>query len=324
MRINVLHHAACFDGAASSALFTAFYRRCVSADARLSYFPKQHRPGDPYQASDFDADEVAVLDFRYTRAEGLVWFFDHHKSAFQLTGERDHFLEDRSGRKFHDPTAPSCTGFIAKVAREQFDFNPTPHADLLRWAEIIDSAAFPDPRMPVALEEPALRLMTFVEQNRDPDLGARFILDLLAHPLHKLADAGYVVRTLRPALERHRHDIALLRRRCRVRDGVAEYDLLDQPPRAYNKFIPYYLHPKARYLVGLSHGPDGRIKLIAGYNPWLPASEREHDISALCERFEGGGHPYVGGVSFAVEDPQPALDAQAWMLSVLRGERAPR
>jgi hypothetical protein len=323
MRVNVLHHAACFDGAASSALFTAFYRRCVSAKARFSYFPKQHRPGDPYSPTDFEADEVAVLDFRYTRAQGLVWFFDHHKSAFQLEGERDHFLASRTERMFHDPTAPSCTGFIAKIARDRFDFDPTPHAELLRWAEIIDSASFPDPAMPVALEQPALRLMTFVEHNRDPDLASRFIIDLLEHPLETLAEARYVVDALRPALDRHRRDIELFRSRCRVHDGVAQYDLLDQPPRAYNKFIPYYLHPKVRYLVGLSQGPDGRIKLIAGYNPWLPRTDREHDISSLCERFEGGGHPYVGGVSFAPEQSEAALRAQAWMVAVLRGQRAP-
>jgi hypothetical protein len=323
MRVNVLHHAACFDGAASSAIFTAFYRRCIDARADFAYFPKQHRQGDPYCPSDFDADEVAVLDFRYTRADGLVWFFDHHKSAFQLEGERDHFLASRTGRKFHDPSAPSCTGFIAQIAKQRFDFDPTPHAELLRWAEIIDSAAFPDAAMPVALEQPALRLMTFVEQNRDRDLASRFIADLLEHPLDKLAQARYVIETLRPALDRHQRDIELFRTRCRIGEDVVQYELLDEPPRAYNKFIPYYLHPKARYLVGLSQGPDGRIKLIAGYNPWLPRSQREHDISSLCERFGGGGHPYVGGVSFASEDSEAALEAQAWIASVLRGQRSP-
>lgn len=323
MRINVLHHAACFDGAASSAIFTAFYQRCVSDAARFSYFPKQHRPGDPYTRADFDADEVAVLDFRYTKADALVWFFDHHKSAFQLDGERAHFLGDRTGRKFHDPTAPSCTGFIAKVARERFGFDPSPHAELLRWAEIVDSAAFPTPEMPVALNEAALRLMTFVEHNRDTGHAELFIRDLLQTPLGKLAEAEYVRRTLDPALERHREDIELMRRRCKVEAGVGEYNLLDQPPRSYNKFIPYYLHPGIRYLVGVSIGPDGNIKLSAGYNPWLPARAREFDVSALCERFGGGGHPYVGGVSFAADAYDAALDAQAFILSVLRGERNP-
>src|SRR5262245_58140414 len=103
MRVHVLHHAACFDGAASCAVFGAFYRSRIDPSAKLSFLPKQHRPGDPFEASDIEADEVAVLDFRYTSAVALVWYFDHHQSAFQLPGERDHFARDESGRKFHDP-----------------------------------------------------------------------------------------------------------------------------------------------------------------------------------------------------------------------------
>jgi hypothetical protein len=124
-------------------------------------------------------------------------------------------------------------------------------------------------------------------------------------------------------MHKHRQDIELMRARCEVRDGVAEYDLSDQPPQSYNKFIAYYLYPEIKYLVGVSTGPDGRIKLSAGYNPWLPAADREHDIAALCEQLGGGGHPYVGGVSFSADKAQPARDAQALIASVLRGEQAP-
>ncbi|MBC8070932.1 MAG: hypothetical protein IAG13_21570 [Deltaproteobacteria bacterium] len=319
MRVHVLHHAACFDGIASSAIFTAFYRARIDAHAEFTYIAKQHRPGDPFEPADFDADDVAVLDFRYTRHAKLGWFFDHHASAFQLLGERAHFDADRSGRRFYDPRAPSCTGFIAKIASEQFGFDAAPHTELLRWAELIDSAAFPDPQMPVALGHPALQLMTFAEHNRDPGQGARFIRDLIEMPIEQLAQADYVGAVLEPVLVRHAGDIALLGQRCDVAHGVIAFDLLDQPPRAYNKFIPYYHHPAIRYVVGLSIGPDGRIKLTAGYNPWLPRGEREHDISALCEQIGGGGHPFVGGASFARDAESEALAAQRWIVGVLRG-----
>jgi len=58
-------------------------------------------------------------------------------------------------------------------------------------------------------------------------------------------------------------------------------------------------------------------------NPWLPKADREHDIAALCERFQGGGHPFVGGVSFAPEADTDAIAAQRWILGVLRGETSP-
>lgn len=321
MRVNVLHHGHCFDGIASAAVFCALLRHLEPA-ARFELVPKTHAPGDPFEPADFDADVVACVDFRYSDHPRLSWWFDHHHSAFQLPGQREHFEADQSGRKFYDPAAPSCTGFVARVATERFGFDASPHAELVRWAEIVDAAAFCDPAMPVLLEEPALRLMTFAEQSAERGLITRFAEDLLARPLAELAAAEYVERTLAPVLAQHRHDIELLRERCRLRGDVVEYDLLDQPPRIYNKFIAYYHHPRARYVVGTSIGPDGTPKLTAGYNPWLPADAREHGLAELCERFGGGGHPFVGGVSFGPAQEHRAREAQAFIAAVLRGDRA--
>ncbi len=319
MRVHVLHHAACFDGAASAAIFTAFYRARVRADATFVYIPKSHRQGDPFVDSDFAADDSAIVDFRYSTHPDLGWFFDHHVSAFQLPGQYEHFAADTSGRKFHDPKAPSCTGYIARLGQSEFGWDPTGHDELLRWAELIDTATFPDPAMPVELVEPALQLMTFVEQNRDHELAGRFIGDLLDTPFEAIARADYVRSVVDPALQTHRADIELMRSRCRVEDEVATYDFSDQPPRSYNKFIAYYLHPQIRYLVGVSTGPDGSLKLSVGYNPWLPADRREHDIAAICERLGGGGHPYVGGASFSSTERSGALAALEQTATLLRG-----
>lgn len=319
MRVHVLHHAACFDGAASAAIFTAFYRACVNADATFVYLPKAHQAGDPFVDADFDAEDSAIVDFRYSTHPKLGWFFDHHVSAFQLDGQRHHFDADASGKKFHDATAPSCTGYIVQIGRERFGWDPAEHAELLHWAELIDTASFPNPTMPVELDEPALQLMTFVEQNRDHALAGRFITDLLVQDLASLAKADYVRSVVDPALAVHRKDIELMRSRLRVEAGVARYDFSDQPPRSYNKFIAYYLQPQIRYLVGISVGPDGGHKLSVGYNPWLPAQAREHDIASLCEAHGGGGHPYVGGASFGnADEARAAMQSTAAALRVAR------
>ena len=91
MRVHVLHHAACFDGAASAAVFTAFYRVCVRDDAEFVYIPKAHQQGDPFTDADFDADDSAIVDFRYTQRPALTWYFDHHRSAFQLADPENEF-----------------------------------------------------------------------------------------------------------------------------------------------------------------------------------------------------------------------------------------
>src|SRR5512138_2192137 len=92
-----------------------------------------------------------------------------HASAFQLPGDEDHFRADATGRKFYDPTAKSCTKFLADTVAAKFGFDEGPLAELIEWAEIIDGALFPSAKMAVELKEPALQLMTFIENNRQPE-----------------------------------------------------------------------------------------------------------------------------------------------------------
>ena len=324
MAVHVLHHGWCFDGAASSALFAAFYRQRRGARQVFRFIPKDHRPGDPYDPQDFvGADPAVGLDFRYSQHPAMTWYFDHHASAFQLPGDRAHFLADTSGQKFHDGAAASCAGFIARTVHQRFGTDLSAHADLIAWAERIDAADFPSPSMPVLLVEPALQLGTFVENNQDLELAGAFIEDLAARPLADHAAADYVQQIVAPRRAQNQADLALIASRTVVHDGVLAYDLLDQPVRAYNKFIPYYHHPAVRYVVALTRGQDRRIKLTAGYNPWLPRSAREHSMADLLEPFGGGGHPYVGGCSFDPDGEEHALSVQRSLVDVLRGAAAP-
>jgi hypothetical protein len=323
MAVHVLHHGWCFDGAASSALFAAFWTRHFGP-AELRYIPKDHRPGDPYCPEDFaGADPAVGLDFRYSQHPAMTWYFDHHASAFQMPGDRSHFAADRNGQKFHDDTAASCAGFIVRTVREHFACDLSAHAELITWAERIDAANFPSPEMPVLLAEPALQLMTFVESNQDLALVGPFIDDLRTRPLAEHASADYVQQIVRPRRLQNQDDLALIGRRADVADGVLSYALLDQPVRAYNKFIPYYHHPSVRYVVALTRGPDRRIRLTAGYNPWLPRDARQHSMAALLEPLGGGGHPYVGGCSFDADQEERALAVQRGLVDVLRGVAPP-
>ncbi|MBL8970545.1 MAG: hypothetical protein JNK56_08210, partial [Myxococcales bacterium] len=177
--------------------------------------------------------------------------------------------------------------------------------------------------MPVLLAEPALQLMTFVESNQDLGLVGPFIDDLRTRPLAHHASADYVQQIVRPRRIQNQDDLALIARRAVVDGGVLSYALLDQPVRAYNKFIPYCHHPAVRYVVALTRGADRRIKLTAGYNPWLPRDAREHSMAALLEPLGGGGHPYVGGCSFDADQEDHALAVQRGLVDVLRGAAAP-
>jgi hypothetical protein len=296
MRLRVLYHGNCFDGCSSAGVFTRFYReRVAKGPVEIGYRPLEHK-GDPQPFSSdwFDGDENACVDFRYSQDPRLSWWFDHHASAFQLPGDEDHFRADATGRKFYDPKAKSCTKFLADTVAAKFGFDPAPLAELIGWAETIDGALFADARMAVELKEPALRLMTFIENNREPALAERFIADLVSRPLAEIAAEPYVAGPLGALLAAHERNIEAIRKVAQVEGGVVLFDLADQQTGAFNKFISYYLFPETNYSVGVTAA--ARAKISVGANPWAK-SPRKHEINRICERYGGGGHPVVGAIS---------------------------
>jgi hypothetical protein len=271
----------------------------------VTFAPVQHQQGDPFPPGAFDGDVNACVDFRYSPSPRLHWWFDHHASAFQPASDRAVFERDASGRKFWDPTAPSCTGFIARVTRERFGWGAPDLAELVTWADIIDAARFPSAAVAVRLEEPALRLMTLLEASQDPQLPPRMIAALRSRPLGEIASEPWVTEPLRPVLDRHFRSIDTIRKLARLRGGVIEIDLSESGIEAANKFVAYDLFPEARYAVVVSRDRK-RSKVSVGSNPWSTVP-RTHDISKICEKYGGGGHPVVGAVSL---DPERILDAR--------------
>ena len=98
-----------------------------------------------------------------------------------------------------------------------------------------------------------------------------------------------------PLFEAHLQNVERVRSRLESRGGVAYFDLAEWPLDAVNKFIGYYVDPAALYSVAVTASPR-RAKVSVGSNPWR-ASERRHDLSKLCEKYGGGGHPVVGAVT---------------------------
>ena len=302
MKLRVLYHGNCFDGSASAGLFARFFREHLAkGPAEVAYTPMQHK-GDaqPITGNLLDGDVNACVDFRYSQDARLSWWFDHHASAFQLAGDEAHFRADTSGQKFYDPRAKSCTRFLATSLAERFAFDIARFADLLHWAEIIDGALFPSAAMAVELREPALRLMTWVENNRERPLAERFIEDLVSRPLADIAADDYIGKALAPLLDQHAKNIEVMRRVSKLDGGVAFSNLIPGGVATINKFIVYYLHPEARYAVTMLETKE-RYKLSVGSNPW-PKVPRTHDISKLCEKYGGGGHPAVGAIALPKGD----------------------
>lgn len=314
MKLKILFHDNCFDGAASAALFARYFRERHTA-ADVVYQGVQHKPGDAFPPGAFDGDVNVCVDFRYSASPRLTWWFDHHVSAFQVPEDRLHFESDATGRKFYDPTARSCTKFEARILSEVFGFDARPFAELIHWADIIDGAQFADARTAVELAAPALRLMTWVENNKDPELAIRLIEDFQERPIAEIAAADYVVKPLAPLLARHEQVIDVIRDRASMRAGVVTFDLIDANIDAHNKFIAYMLYPDCRYTVGLTRSP-ARVKISVGSNPWSTVA-RKHNLAAICERHGGGGHPVVGAISLAADQVERARAIAAEIVAEL-------
>jgi hypothetical protein len=308
MKLRVLYHGHCFDGVASAATFTRFYLERIHQNAEVSYGGLLHRPGNLlFDASMFDGDENAIVDFKYSPSEKLTWWFDHHQSAFLTPEDEAHFRADLSGHKFLDPTRKSCTEFIADVAETKFGFNVEPLRDLIHWAHIIDGALYESAAQCVELKEPALQLMQVIESDPDDAFIEQIIRDLTQQSLQEVATSAEVQRRFLPILKLHRETLEAVKRKAIYENDVVRFDLVEEGFEGFNKFIPYYLFPDATYTVALTRAPQ-RTKISVGSNPWAPRPRR-HNIATICERYGGGGHAVVGAISFAPDEVERAREA---------------
>lgn len=318
MEMKVLFHDNCFDGAASAAVFSRFYREKIRPNAILTYEGLSHQAGGAaVPESVFSSEKNAIVDFRYSQSPKLTWWFDHHQSAFQQPGDEAHFRADTSGHKFHDGKRKSCTQYLADVVTEKFGFDARPLKELIDWAELIDSARFDSPTMAVELKEPALKLMTVLEANKDPAFIPSIIHDMQSRTLEEIVARPDVQHALAPLLEKHARAIEVVRAKARIEKEVVFFDLGDEALDGINKFIAYYLYPDARYTVWVGRGPQ-RSKVSIGSNPWRPEL-RTHDLSRIAERYGGGGHPVVAAISYKAEQLAEARKTASEILTELRG-----
>jgi hypothetical protein len=312
----VFYHDKCFDGASSAALFARFYRERIRDDVDFVFSGLLHRAGTLFNEKDFDGDENAIVDFKYSSSPKITWWFDHHESAFLSPADAAHFEQDQSNRKFYDPDFKSCTSFIAAIAEQRFGFNPAPVADLIQWTDVIDGAMYPDARTAVEMQAPAMKLTMIVESTQEYGFVPRLIPLLAAKPLAEILEEPFVKPLLPPLLERHQRSIAILGERIESKDGTLFFDVSDYNLEGYNKFIPYYLHPESIYSVGLSKS-SFRVKVSVGSNPWAPA-EPVVNLAKVCERYGGGGHARVGAISFDVSRGADARQAAQEIVTELR------
>ena len=316
LKVRVFYHDKCFDGTASASLFSRFYRERVRSDAQFQFSGLVHRAGSLFNEDDFDGDENAIVDFKYSPSPKITWWFDHHQSAFLTPEDAEHFRKGDKSRKFYDPDFRSCTKFLAHVAQEKFGFDPKPVAELIEWADIIDGAQFKDPQSAVEMAAPAMKLTMVIESSTDPAFIPKLIPYLVTESLEKVIQEPFVAGLIPPLMERHRNSVDILRQRAECERKTIYFDITDLDLEGYNKFIPYYLFPESVYSVGLSSS-SFRVKVAVGSNPWTKLTNMVN-LAKICERYGGGGHARVGAISFSPGQGDAARKAAAEIVQELR------
>jgi hypothetical protein len=316
VKVRVFYHYKCFDGTASAALFSRFYEERVDRNAEFQFTGLVHRAGSLFNEADFDGDENAIVDFKYSPSPRITWWFDHHESAFLSPHDAEHYRAGDKSKKFYDPDYKSCTKFLAHIAQQKFGFDPAPVSELIEWADIVDGAQFPSPSMAVEMAEPALKLTMLIEANSDPSFPSRLIPLLVREPLSDVIAKPFVSQLIPPLMERHKKSIDILRQRSECKYKTIYFDITDYDLEGYNKFIPYYLHPDSVYSIGLSSS-SFRVKVAVGSNPWVD-KDNMVNLAKICERYGGGGHARVGAISFPPDRADDARTAAAEIVKELR------
>jgi hypothetical protein len=296
MKVRVLFHDHCFDGAASAAYVTRFLQSKFYPGADFRYTGLAHRADQLFEDSLFDGDANAIVDFKYSTHPNLTWWFDHHQSAFLSPDDAEHFRHDTSGRKLFDPSYRSCTKFISTVAHQQYGFEAPDLEDLVTWADIVDGALYENAQSAVEMNAPAMKLTLVIEGSKGPDLVQKILRAMQHQPLDEIIEDPEIQGSYRKLHEKHLRTIDIIRGAGDCDGGVIYFDLVESGIDGYNKFIPYYLFPDSAYTVSVSTS-SFRTKVSVGSNPWVREPLR-HNLASICERYGGGGHPKVGAISF--------------------------
>jgi hypothetical protein len=313
--VVVATHGHCFDGLCSAVMFTRLMKHVHAGETlAFTYRGMGYGPGQgSVDQAVLTGEDNAVLDYRFTTAPQLTWYFDHHVSAFVTDDDRATYASRARGevpggrRMFHDGAYGSCTKLIADIGRERFGLDTEGSAELIRWADMIDSASFPSAQMAVTKAEPVLQLMSVVEHQGTDAFLTSMVPRLLQEPLEEVARSEGVQAAYAPIAEHQSAFVELVKSRADIVGGgrVVLVDLSPVVIDVATKFVTYALWPESAYSVVVSRSAS-KCKLSIGYNPWSP-TPRTHNIAAICERYGGGGHPVVGAISLPVTDVARAV-----------------
>ena len=304
-------HSPCFDGIASAVLTLDFLEtsqnwtfeelRPVNYDSRTGWLSK--RLSKPF----------AVVDFLY-HPDAEFWA-DHHQTSFLKPSLKEHFEDQKNPYHIYNSRSGSCAKLLWDVLALRFNYRNRYFAELVKWADKIDSARYSSVEEAIIGPHPALNINRTLVINKDPDYPAWLVTRLRKQSLDEIGRLPEVVEKsneakmlIQTGLDRVSQTVHL--------DGadVAVFDV-DSSDVLINRYAPYHFFPKARYSLGMVRTTDG-IKITAMRNPWLPFPSVY--LGKIFERFGGGGHRRVGSLLLRGSDADEPERVMKRLLNEIR------
>ena len=290
------HHQPCFDGLISAAV-AQDYLETVRGWRNIVTEPITYRNDRSWIEMDLGGNS-AVVDYLY-HPQAKFWL-DHHVTTFLDTDLQSHYESSMSDPKrtlVYDSKAPSGALLLWNHIEHHVS-DPERYADMVKWANITDSAGYESPEQAVYGDEPALRIAQTLGSSIDRDrLGS--LLGLLRNQTLEEVAASPLVSVPYDSL-RSKIDAGLqtLQQNLHVHsDGVATYEISTSDLETIPRFGAFLLNRDIRYLVSCVSSDRG-TKISATRNPWGPPTNAE--LGLIFRGHGGGGHHGVGSIHLPV------------------------
>jgi hypothetical protein len=231
--------------------------------------------------------------------EAALWI-DHHATTFSTEAVRQSFHPD----PFHvfAPDAASCPGVIVNLPW----FEGGDHwADYVRWADVIDGAAYESPAQANDLTNPHLLLSHIIAEPLESDALATIVRAVSLVSASEVLDLPDLQATRARVLQDDSRIREYLSKRLKAQGQVV---ILDQSDLfiPYRRYLAYECYPKTRYGIGL-YRSDNAIIVSVGENPWNKPGPIH--LGQLCQEFGGGGRRATAGVPMSSRETASALAA---------------
>jgi hypothetical protein len=321
---HLYFHSPCFDGIASAVLAWRFLET-ERGWPKPELVPVNYGRRSAWLSTSLD-ELSAVVDFHY-HPKAQFWA-DHHQTTFLSKDAFANFAE-RSKPSPHrekldlpllvfQEKAASCAGLLWRHFGTGFRSSNPSYAELVRWADKIDAAAYDDPIEATEGDAPALQINGSLAVEAEGTYGPDLVRHLRESTIEEVA--------LRPETQRRFHRFRDLSRRgldafnkgAELVDQTIvtfKYDTHEPRDMIVPRYAAYRWHPQARYSLVLAASPE-RVTIRANRNPWVHGGGVP--LGHIFASAGGGGHQAVGAVVLEGESANGANEVFNDILTEIR------